>query len=278
MSLQSEKIFEGADERMKRHFYQADGVELSYVDFGGPSERTLVALHGHFGTATMFAQLARAIQGWRLVALDQRGHGWSAHVDERAYSRETYRNDLHVLIEKELGGMPVVLLGHSLGGVNAYQFAAHYPNLVKALIIEDIGAEVADDQNWVKRLLARVPSIRELRQSLECILGAGAFSYFEESVVEYPDGWTVRFDAEGIIHSQEYLNGSWWEDWLASSCPALLMQGERSPILSWELAQRMAKKRPNTSLLQFPECGHTIRNGDPDGYFDAVNRFLHAFT
>ncbi|MFB5682344.1 alpha/beta fold hydrolase [Paenibacillus terreus] len=44
-----------------------------------------------------------------------------------------------------MGGNPVVILGHSLGGVNAYQFAAKYPAFVRALIIEDIGAEIKDD-------------------------------------------------------------------------------------------------------------------------------------
>jgi hypothetical protein len=36
---------------LERHFFESNGVKLSYLDFGGPSERTLVALHGHFGTA-----------------------------------------------------------------------------------------------------------------------------------------------------------------------------------------------------------------------------------
>ncbi|MFD2370053.1 alpha/beta fold hydrolase [Brevibacillus sp. GCM10020057] len=82
----------------------------------------------------------------------------------------------------------------------------------------------------------------------------------------------------GLIRSQEMLNGSWWADWQASTCPALLMQGEKSRILSWEHAQEMAKRRPNTSLMQFPGCGHTIRNGDPDGYNRAVRDFLKTLS
>ncbi|MBD0383756.1 alpha/beta fold hydrolase [Paenibacillus sedimenti] len=120
----------------------------------------------------------------------------------------------------------------------------------------------------------RVPTIKELRKSLEHILGEGSFSYFEESVIEHHDGWSFRFDASGFIRSQELLNGSWWDDWIASSCPLLLMQGEKSPILSWEHAQKMAMRRTNTMLKQFPGCGHTIRNGDPYGYQVAIKSFL----
>ncbi len=44
------------------------------------------------------------------------------------------------------------ILGNSLGGVNAYQFAARHPERVKALIIEDIGAVVTDDISFVLSL------------------------------------------------------------------------------------------------------------------------------
>jgi esterase len=263
---------------MRRNFFEANGVKLSYLDFGGPSERTLVALHGHFGAATMFAELAKGLPEWRVVALDQRGHGWSAHVSEQEYSRSNYVQDLQLLIEEELGGTPVVLLGHSLGGVNAYQFAARKPALVRAMIIEDIGTEINDDLSWLKKLPSRVPTLQELRQTLETLLGTGAFSYFGESAVQYPDGWTFRFDTVGLIRSQEMLNGSWWADWQASTCPVLLMQGEKSRVLSWEHAQEMARRRPNTTLQQFLGCGHTIRNGDPVGYLEAVRCFLGTLS
>lgn len=202
----------------------------------------------------------------RIVALDQRGHGWSGHVHQEDYSRNKYLQDIHILIEEELGGVPVVILGHSLGGVDAYQFAAKYPEFVKALSIEDIGAEIKDDQTWVAGLPSRVPTMGELRQSLENLLGEGSFSYFQESAIEHPDGWAFRFDADGMIRSQEMLNGSWWSDWKASSCPLLLMQGEKSPILGWDHAQEMTRRRSNTKLLQFSGCGHC--------YFNAIQNFL----
>jgi esterase len=263
---------------VQRCFFKGDGVDLSYLDFGPPSERTLIALHGHFGTASMFAQLPKALPDWRIVSLDQRGHGWSGHVPPEEYSRSKYLRDIQILIEEELGGVPVVILGHSLGGVNAYQFAAKHPNLVRALIIEDIGVEINDDQTWVTGLPVRTSTIMELRQSVERLLGEGSFSYFEESAIEYPDGWSFRFDATGFIHSQEMLNGSWWADWQASTCPSLLMQGENSPVLNWKLALEMAKRRINTTLKQFPGCGHTIRNADPKGYVDAIQNFLSMNT
>ncbi|GAA2546803.1 hypothetical protein GCM10010398_37290 [Streptomyces fimbriatus] len=54
-----------------------DGRSLSCLDFGGPG-RPLLALHGHFNEGRTFTNLARTLcPDWRVVAPDQRGHGFS---------------------------------------------------------------------------------------------------------------------------------------------------------------------------------------------------------
>jgi esterase len=110
---------------------------MIYEEWG--AGQPLLALHGHFGNGGVWAPLAQALPGWRVVAPDQRGHGRGEMADD--YSREAYVADAVQLIE-ELGLAPVVVLGHSLGGVNAYQLAAWRPELVRAVIVEDIPAAV----------------------------------------------------------------------------------------------------------------------------------------
>jgi esterase len=61
--------------------------------------------------------------------------------------REDYLGDLDVLFA-HLGISRAVLLGNSLGGVNAYQFAVRHPDYVRALIVEDIGAVIGDDTSF----------------------------------------------------------------------------------------------------------------------------------
>jgi esterase len=260
----------------RRNFFKSNGLRLSYVDFGGNSEKILLVLHGHFGTASQFSFLARNLDGWRVMGLDQRGHGWSEHAKKLDYSRKSYIDDIYNFIQHELGGKPVVLLGHSLGGINAYQFAARYRDLVKALIIEDIGTECNDDLSYARSFPERTPTIKEMKQVFDEYFGTGAFPYFAESLVQYEDGWGFRFHIEGLIRSQQLLNGIWWEDWTSSTCPALLLHGEKSSILSHGLAQEMIARRPNTKLVQFPGCGHTVHDQDPDGFILAVRNFLNG--
>jgi pimeloyl-ACP methyl ester carboxylesterase len=113
------------------------GRRLSRVDFGGSGATTL-ALHGSFGRASVFAPLAeRLTTRMRVVALDQCGHGMADHGGP--FTREEFVADAAAVIDA-LGLGPVLVLGHSLGGITAHQSAARSPELVRALVIEDVGA------------------------------------------------------------------------------------------------------------------------------------------
>ncbi|WP_333755273.1 alpha/beta fold hydrolase [Streptomyces sp. IBSBF 3352] len=88
---------------------------------------------------------------------DQRGHGFSDRGPD--FSREGYIADATALLT-HLGLERPVVLGHSLGGVNAYQFAARHPGLVRALVIEDIGTEIDDDLSFCLSWPHRAPTAR----------------------------------------------------------------------------------------------------------------------
>jgi esterase len=111
----------------------------------------------------------------------------------------------------------VVLLGNSLGGVNAYQFAARHPEKVRGLIIEDIGAEVRDDLSFV---LAWEGSFA-LHEALAERVGPRFLRYIQDSFRKTPEGWRVAFEPREIVESGKCLSGDHWQDWLATECPAL---------------------------------------------------------
>ena len=71
----------------------------------------------------------------RYILIDQRNHGRSPHADEFSYLHLS--NDLHqYIIDNQLND--VIIIGHSLGGKTAMQFAVSYPELLSKLIIVDI--------------------------------------------------------------------------------------------------------------------------------------------
>ncbi|WP_242643997.1 alpha/beta hydrolase [Streptomyces laculatispora] len=112
----------------------------------------------------MSSGLARELgESWRVIALDQRGHRYSDRPS--AFSRIGYIEDAATVLE-HLGIDGAVVLGHSLGGVNAYQLAARHPGLVGALITEDIGAEVDGDLSFSLSWPHRAPNRNQLLAEL----------------------------------------------------------------------------------------------------------------
>lgn len=247
-----------------------NGICLAYLDFGGPGN-VVLALHEQGGRARTWEPLAEQITPqWRVLAPDQRGHGFSDKPGD--YSRSAYVNDAATLIDA-LGVAPVVALGHSMGGINAFQLAAWHPQLVRAIILEDIGAVYqAPDPAWARQWPRRFSSAQAAVEFLQ----RNGLAENIESLCEYEDGWAFRFEPEEMAQSQQLLSGNWWSDWLASTCPALLMVGHQSSVLSLDLAREMATRRSNTRLVEFPQAGHRIHDQNPQGFAQAVGGFLKS--
>jgi pimeloyl-ACP methyl ester carboxylesterase len=129
-------------------------VELAWGEWGRGD--TFVLCHGFSGSAHDFdLQLTRLAEGGRVVTLDQRGHGRSTKcADVGAYSIERLAEDLAGFLTA-VGGGPVDLLGHSMGGRVVLEVALQRPELVRSLILMDTSAwsfEVTDDA--VREMLA----------------------------------------------------------------------------------------------------------------------------
>ncbi|MGW7466819.1 alpha/beta fold hydrolase [Streptomyces xantholiticus] len=162
----------------------------------------------------------------------------------------------------------VVVLGHSLGGVNAYQLAACHPHLVSALVIEDIGAVVDDDLSFCLSWPHRAPT----RSALVAELG-DAVRYLTDAIREYADGWGLAFRPQDMVASHGQINGDHWDDWPASSCPALLVHGAHSDVLDAGHAHAMTSRGADVRLVTLP-TGHTVHDTDPAGFAASVREFL----
>ena len=254
---------------MERHFFEHDGLRLSYLDAGGDAP-IVIALPAHWMEAVTYAPVAAALApAWRVVALDQRGHGHSDHPSvEGGYTRAAYLGDIEALFT-HLGVGEAVLLGNSLGGVNAFQLAARRPARVRALVVEDIGAVIGDDVSFVLAWEGTFPS----RAALADAVGARFLPYLQDAFRETSDGWRLAFDPRAMLASQAELNGDHWADWLASNCPALLLRGGQSRVTSAPMLEEMAARRPHTRLLTL-NAGHVVHMDDLAGFAATVRAFL----
>ena len=81
------------------HTVEVNGLGIHYLDWGGHSERNLLLVHGQGGNAHNWDHVARALRDeFRVIALDQRGHGDSDHTWE-GYGVDRFASDLAEFVE-----------------------------------------------------------------------------------------------------------------------------------------------------------------------------------
>jgi esterase len=253
---------------MKRSSFLHGGLTCSYLDTGGGFP-VIIALHAHWMEGATFSRFAEMVSSaWRVIAPDQRGHGYSDHAN--SYTREDYLGDLEALLD-HLGLERVVLLGNSLGGVNAYEFASKHPERVLSLVIEDIGVEVPRDMppmtGWAGTFATR--------EDLEKQIGPRMLPYLREAFRQSARGWRLAFEPSHMISSQASMGGDHWAAWLRTDCPALVIRGADSRVTTAAHVEQMVTRRPNTQLCTL-EGGHVVHQDNPALFAEAVTSFLRS--
>ncbi len=129
-----------------------NGVTLHYLQAGKGKETPVVLLHGYAETSHMWRPLMLRLADRRVViAPDLRGAG-SSSKPEGGYDKKTMAQDVHALV-KSKGYPKVKIVGHDIGLMVAYAYAAQYPNEVESIVLMD--AFLPGIGDWTKVWLLR---------------------------------------------------------------------------------------------------------------------------
>lgn len=278
-----------------------NGLALHCTEWGPADGRPIVMLHGIRGYGETFAGVAAALQpGWRVIALDQRGRGASAWDPAWQYHTAAYVADLAGVVDR-LGLDRFMLLGHSMGGINAIVYASQNPARVDRLIIEDAGPgafEASPGATRIRQELASTPArfdswdaaatyMRALRptvseaarqQRLRSMLKPDPQGPAVGTAQNADPGWTWRYDHAGIAATR--LNPA--PDSVVDlrphvarlACPTLVLRGGRSDYLQADMAQAMADANPRLRWQTIADAGHYIHDDQPAAFHAAVLAFL----
>jgi pimeloyl-ACP methyl ester carboxylesterase len=110
-------------------------------------------------------------------------------------------------------------------------------------------------------------------EALEQKIGERLAWSVRPSFRETAHGWTLAFDPEDLVSMKEVLNGDFWDEWMVSTCPALVVRGTNSKAVDGKLLASMAARRPNTELVSL-DAGHVTHHDDPVGFVSNVRAFL----
>ena len=263
------------------------GQRFHYIEWGPAAAPPVVVLHGITGHARTWDEEARLLaERYRVLALDQRGHGDTDPAPDGDYSDEALLGDL-VAFADALGLGRLSLIALSLGGRVAINFAGRHPARVERMVIVDIGPEIAPvGRARVGALMAGAPEHFESLEDVVTHMRANAPLYTEamlrhraqHAVRPLPGGgFTWKYDRalrDMIRQGRMRVPSDLWAQWRAITCPTLLVRGDLSDILTDETAKRMVDELPAARLVVVPGAGHTVPGDQPVAFQALLREFL----
>lgn len=277
-------------------FASSDGLELYYRDYNSADERIpVLCIPGLTRNSRDFEYVAAHLAASRrVIVTDLRGRGKSAYArDPRRYTVAIEAADVFRLMEQAEVG-EVILLGTSRGGIVAMSMAATRPDLLRGIILNDVGGEM--DAPGLDRILDFVgqetalpdwdAAVRKLKT-----FHASAFPdvndarwltfaralYREENGQIHPDydpklADALRDDTLGIRPNGPCV--PLWNLFAAlESLPTLVLRGENSDLLSVETLKKMHALRPDLASTTVQRCGHAPFLDEP-GAITSIDAFL----
>ncbi|MCW8101706.1 alpha/beta fold hydrolase [Streptomyces tauricus] len=237
-------------------------------------------LHGLAGHAGEWDVLAQSLRSrYRIVALDQRGHGGSERHPQDV-SRAAYVADVIALAD-QLALQRPVLVGQSLGGHTAMLTAAAHPGLVRALVLIEAGSggPNSDGPVDIGRWLDSWPTPFPSREAAAAFLGGGPVGAGWAAGLEERDGgWWPRFDRDVMVRSlAENAQRSFRHEWTQVACPTLVVLAQSSFISAQE-ADEMLRQRPAAMAMSIPGTGRDLHLEQPETLHTALSDFLEGLT
>jgi len=264
------------------------GLRFHYRDWpcARSKARPLVLLHGFTSHARAWDGLAESLASdYRVLALDQRGHGESAWAAPDSYGTLEMVADLETFVAA-LGLRAFALLGHSMGGLVAMHYAGRRPQALSRLVIVDIGPEIAP---------AGLARIESSVQNADRFPSKGAAFAHARSLNPRPSdahlrhrtdtnlmrtsegGWTYRYDRALRDPKHKRARPSADESWGVAAqieVPTLVIRGAESDVLDVAVAKRLVEAIPDARLIEIADSGHSIPLDAPDAFLRAIRSFL----
>jgi pimeloyl-ACP methyl ester carboxylesterase len=263
-------------------------VKLFYRKYGsGP---VMIILHGLYGSSDNWITIARRLENHFTVLLpDLRNHGASPHTSTHTFAEMV--DDLAQFYE-DTNTESAFLIGHSMGGKVAMQFAAEYPERVNRLMVVDIaprnylkGDNAFEHIRQHERILellenpdlSRFQSRKELDDFFSTRIAEESVRHFllknihrtNTGVFEWKINAAVLRDSFRSIVSE--VDQAWFEERMpVMAYPVTFVRGLNSEYVSNADWKNIQKIYPEAKLIDIPDAGHWLHAEQPSRLIAAI--------
>jgi pimeloyl-ACP methyl ester carboxylesterase len=280
--------------------WQGAGVRLAADEWGEGSALPVLLLHGAGQTRHSWRATGStlAAEGWRVIALDLRGHGDSERSPAGDYRLDDFAADV-AAVSRALP-TPPVLVGASLGGLAALAAVARATVPAAALVLVDISVEVEQEgSNRIRRFMTAhtngFPSLEAAAVAIAAFdpqrTPPANLNGLRKNLRRRPDGrWVWHWDPrimDGSPHSLNRLvpHPGTGEPTLAHhlevaraaasiTVPTLLIRGLRSELVSERSVQALREVIPHATYLDVADAGHMIVGDRNDAFTASLVSYL----
>ncbi len=253
-------------------------MPLKYKSFG--SGEPVIILHGLFGTLDNWQTMAKRLaENFTVFIIDQRNHGKSPHMDDISYPlmAEDLRNFMedHWMYDAHI-------IGHSMGGKTAMQFALDNPDMVNKLVVVDIApkAYVGNHQQIFEALfevpLETLKSRSEAAKILATKMGndPGTIQFLLKNLSRNKEGqynWKMNLpvlfkDYKNIlaaVKGEEIFEKE-----------TLFIKGEKSNYILPEDMEAIRLLFPEAKMEKVANSGHWVHAEAPEALYQLMISFL----
>jgi len=269
-------------------YVNANDIRVHYYRSGGDKPQ-VVLNHGAMDDGLCWMRVAKGLEAdYDVVMLDTRGHGLS-DSGSGDYHPETRAKDMAEVI-MALGLDKPVVGGHSLGADGSMHLAASYPDLARAIFLEDppivmpgqpiFGGEIGGKGDGALKMMATIMNIIKI---LPMFIGK---ILARKMMPNSPEDEIIPWLESKKRFSRDFLNSMKIADSMNMSVqfdtlkkikvPILLIMGDRDlgSIVSIEVAQEMAKILPDLQVAHLAGANHDIRRAKFEDYMIVLKKFL----
>jgi len=238
----------------------------------GENSTAIILIHGAGGMHLHWPHNLRRINNHRVYAPDLPGHGKSDGLGEQ--SIEKYANAIAAWMD-DLGLHKAIVVGHSMGGAIAQQFALSFPAKVAGLVLVGTGAKLQVNQD----LLLKLSTPATTPTAIENIIKWSYAPGMDQKLLAKMQDQLLAVRSAVLYGDYLACNNFDLTDCIkAIRVPTLIICGEQDKMTPMYLSQQLQSLIPNTSLHLIPNAGHMVMLEKPDAVAAAVQAFMQEIN
>ena len=252
---------------------ELNSIELYYEECG-TGEEVIILLHGFLSSSKMWADnyVPDLRKRYKVYAIDVRGHGNSNKVKVGCNLQQMTDDIYRFVILKDID--ECILVGMSMGGAIAIQFAINFPDKIKSLILMNPGPGTLFSKGFffISPILAFVSQKKYLLKSLfKSVLmnrlpRENLSEFVDDAASVSKETWLQYLHPDNKIHDFERLK--------SLTIPTLVIIGEKDKAILLEFQEDVAATIPKAVKVVMNNEGHAVVIENPKKVLSEINSFL----